>query len=714
MEQDVDTQRALDLALTYQLTDRTSLRFDGEISRSKVSLVRSGANDSVSRYDGAASNTWGASPLTSTGTASPSTATGRMDGGAFWSVYIPDLPDLGINNWNVGYRSRGFFLPMAPVAGWYPSSMTNGTLTIDGATLPVRPSAEFTIAAKDAYAKPEYETFTLWLSHRFTEDLELAVTGYYYDDSRYAQNYEGIGDWAYDINKQLPNGQPNPKFGKRYGDFMASAQNQERAVQELRAQLTYKLDRQLFGQPYKQIFSISAGHQDITWKARQYNAQIFDVPGMTGGAGGRIVRARIYEDNLHPTIGLPPAVGSYITTAGGVLGGALVKNTGNYRVAYAPHDSNWFDFDEDYTLKNIAAFTHMRMFDDKLSILLGARRDTYSQYRINAIIPTTTMSDASGTTYSSGAVYYLGPVGLFANYSKNFEPIGPGRNPSLAGEPFKATTGAGTDMGLRFSSKNGKYYVTATYYDAKSRDRITGNKIGFGNIWNQYYDARGLPRDPVLGSLAYDDTQSLHVKGYEFEITANPTSNLRLQASYSLPKSQIIEAMAGQRAYFASNFAAWDSAANLTINPTASTNLRTALNNGKLLLDNNVAGANVAGVAKYIANFFANYTFTNDTLKGFSVGAGFTHTDRQFSTIIRGTTYYRAARDSTNLALGYATKFNGIPTNFRLNVSNVFDDTDPIITSYDGSWRDSAGVAIPNGYTLPAPRLVRFSVQFTF
>lgn len=185
-----------------------------------------------------------------------------MDGGTYWHVYIPALPGIGINNWNIGQRSNGLFLPIAPEAGWYPSMMTNGTLTIDGSKIAVMPNREFTIAAKDAYSKPEYTTATLWLTHRVTDNLDLALTGYYYSDSRDSQNYEGVGFLALDINKQLPNGQANPNFGKRYGDFMISAQTQEREVKELRAQLNYKFERQLFGQPYRQTFSVcwTAGH----------------------------------------------------------------------------------------------------------------------------------------------------------------------------------------------------------------------------------------------------------------------------------------------------------------------------------------------------------------------------------------------------------------------------------------------------------------------
>ena len=101
-------------------------------------------------------------------------------------------------------------------------------------------------------------------------------------------------------------------------------------------------------------------------------------------------------------------------------------------------------------------------------------------------------------------------------------------------------------------------------------------------------------------------------------------------------------------------------------------------------------------------------------LKGFSVGGGVSRTGPQFSTIIRNETYYRAARISTNLVLAYTTKIRSVPTRFALNVTNVLDDTDPIVTSYDGSWRDANGRAIVNGFSLPSPRTLKLTVGLTF
>lgn len=692
-DQDEDFQRAATLAVTSKLGARTSLRIDGEKSKAERSFIRSTAAEGVTRYDGTVANTWGSTLSTASG------AVSAITGLPVFRVWIAGQPELGLQNWAGGYRSNGYFLPLAPKAGWYPSVITNGTITFDGSRIPVMPSRSVTIAPKDALSRPEYQNVTLWLNHRFTDRLEATLTRYYYQDSRDSQNYEGVGNWAMDINRQMPNGQANPNFGKKFGEFFLSKQTQDRGVDETRFQLTYRLETKFLGSPYRQTTSVSAGDQKITWTARQYNAQILNS-GITV-ADQNLVRTRIYEDNTHPVIGLPSSVGGL-------------------NIAYAPWPTHWFDFNEDYKLKHVAGFTHARLFDDKLSILVGARHDRYDHYKIETIArtvggPLTTVQDgASGTTYSAGAIYYLGPVGVYANWSENFDPIGPGRNPSLSGVPFGPATGKGLETGLRFSSRDGKYYATVSYYDSKSQDRITGTKIGFGGIWNNYFDARGEARNPVLGTLAYDDTEALHVSGHELELTANPTKQLRVQASYGKPNSEFIDALPGQRAYFATNFAAWDAAARLTTNPTASTALRNALTNAQVTLDNNVAGRTRTGLVRYTSNAFANYTFSEGLLRGFSIGGGASRTGRTYVSTIRSTFYYRGEQLTTSLRLGYNTRLRNVPTRFALNVENVLDDRDPIVSTFDGGYRDTNGVAIPNGFILRAPRTIKFSARFTF
>jgi hypothetical protein len=43
----------------------------------------------------------------------------------------------------------------------------------------------------------------------------------------------------------------------------------------------------------------------------------------------------------------------------------------------------------------------------------------------------------------------------------------------------------------------------------------------------------------------------------------------------------------------------------------------------------------------------------------------------------------------------------------------VLDDRDPAISTFDGGYRDTNGVALPNGLILRAPGTIKFSARFT-
>lgn len=685
-DNDRDAQRAVDVALLFRPTERTSLRIEGEMSRAKRTIVPDNYGEAVSYWDGASdSATWGADP--------GGTGTARMHpwGAPVYNLVVAGQPELGLQDWSGGYRTDGSYLRVAPKADWYEGLIENGTRTLDTSRIPVLPDREFSFSAGDALSRPEYKNLTVWLTHALSDNFDLAVSGYRHTDDHAAQNYEPVSFYALDLNRQLPNGLANPNFGKAYGDFFLSRQVQSRAVSEGRVQLNHHFDAAPLGVPLRQLFSVSAGRQKIRWAARQYNAQVVD--GAVEDAGHNIIWSRLYLDASNASVDLPATIDGRA-------------------VGYAPMPTDWFDFDETYELSNVAAFSHSRLWNDRLSVLFGARYDDYDHHRIGTYSRSETAHGAHGTTYSAGAVYYFGWLGVFGNFSKNFDPIGPGKSPGLDGQPFGPAKGRGWDYGLRVATDDNRYYATFTRYESRSEDRMTTSKIGFGNIWRLYALARGEEPDIALTSLSYDDTEDLEVSGYEFELTANPTRGLRLQASFGLPDSEIVNALPGQRAYLAQHFPAWDEAAG--IGNADADNLRSALNEAQRILDQNTAGKDKVGLVKYTASLFANYTFQDGPLSGFSFGGGVSQIGRQYVGEVRDEKIYSSKRLTTQLVFAYETTFFNRPTRIALNVDNVLDDRDPIYTGYDATWVDVAGRPVVSGFYTPAPLTVKLSARMTF
>lgn len=688
--------QAVDLAVLYKPTNTTSIRVEAEASKSWNTLISSTYGDGISKWDRTAvSNTWGADPGGTGTRASQSAGFGTNP----YNVWIPGLADKGVMNWNGGFITAGVDpdgLPVAPRAGWYPATIKASAAypwmppTYSTANIPVLSSRDFTYGT--GVSKPKYNDVTGYLDQKLGEHFDAEISVYRYSDDHNAKDYEAATNASIDLNKQLPDGSPNPNFGKTFADFFLSQQQQNRRVTEARAQLNYHVDTELFGIPVKELLSISAGQQKINWSARQYNAQV-NNPAETDPAKN-LVWGRLYFDQPNRALNLPQSIGGKTIT-------------------YAPWPTYWFDFDEVYKLKNAAVASHTRLWNDKLSILLGARRDEYDHHRSEVQSKRMLDDSASGTTYSAGAIYYFRWLGLFANYSKNFDPIGPGKLPGLNGQPFGPATGQGSEIGLRVSTDDRKYYASLSHYDSKSKNRIyNGGKPDFGGFWKNYYDALGQPWVPERTGLTYDDTEALHVSGYEVDITANPTNNLRLSFTYSKPESKIVDALPGARAYFANNLSTWNAVVGGA--STAATDLRNKITSAQNTFTQTSVGKTKRGVVDYTASVFANYTFTAEALKGFSVGGGMTFTGKQYLEDFDGTPYFGSSQTSTALVFAYETKIAKIPTRIALNIDNVFDKKDPVITGYHWGWVDDSGRHIPNSYFLPAPRTFRLSARFTF
>ncbi|HUG10728.1 MAG TPA: TonB-dependent receptor plug domain-containing protein, partial [Opitutaceae bacterium] len=90
---DKNDMQAVDLAILFKLTERTSFRVELEKAKSEVTLISSTFGDGVSRWDGiSVSDTWGA-PTGGTGT-QPSQSAGWWT--SPYNVWIPSLADKGV------------------------------------------------------------------------------------------------------------------------------------------------------------------------------------------------------------------------------------------------------------------------------------------------------------------------------------------------------------------------------------------------------------------------------------------------------------------------------------------------------------------------------------------------------------------------------------------------------------------------------------------
>lgn len=710
---DFDKRKGVDVGLSYKLGDNTTIRLGVEGWKQKRNLYTTTVGDGLSLWNGTTNAaTWGQAiagtgdnPVTTPG--APGVKT--MDAWGGPNDYLVFIPGMGLMNWAHGLRSAG-------TGDFYDAAKLRDVSFVDGRSgkpVPALPSREFAVAPSDGVLEPQSLSGTISFEHRINANSEFQIQGYKYVDKAQATNFEGAGGGmgfgvAVDLNKQLPNGQPNPNYGKLYSDQFLDRQKQNHRVDEIRGQYTYHFDTQIFGIPWTQSLSASAGYQKTDYDARQYQA-VYKPTYVAADWTKSMVWGRIYWDN-------PQAAFN-------------VENNGD--IAYVPHTFNWFDFNSTQKIKYAGLFSQSRFWDDRLNITLGARRDDYKNNKIGLRGPvnTPTISEDSGDTYSAGVVGYVTEwLALVGNYSSNFQPAAGGLAPAVTGKIFGPSFGKGKDFGVRVSTKDHKYSAGLNFYRTRSTDVTGADQPGFQGIWDQYFKAGGTktdigPAGQVTGtapnlkaSMNSVDSYDVKYKGVEFELTANPTRNIRLIAHYSEPEGVRTNNAPNARIYFAQHLPDWQAIANGTT-PDAIL-LRSNLADAQRLLDNTAGSSVSANMPTKMANAFATYSFLDGSVKGLEIGAGANYFGKQFAgpgDLLYGERVMKPGYTLVSAMIAYTMKFpalgRDVRARFQLNVDNVLDEDSLIFDGYQTF--GSAGIQ-GNGYRFLNPRSFTLSANFEF
>lgn len=697
-----------DLAGTIRFSPYTQIRFEAEGLKLQHTVFAQSFQDGVSLWDkNTTSPTWKAAIANA-----DAAGVGQMNAWGGPEHYNVWTPSVGLMNWAGGARSKGTG-DIAWGAYLRPYSFTFGPT---GTTVVALPSRHFAVTPTDALLKQNVLDLTLNLEQRINDNAEFVISGYRYADDAKAKNFEGAGGGlgygaAYDLNKQLPNGQPNPNFGKLYSDFFLDAQTQDHWVNEVRGQFSYHFDATVWNVPLKQLLSVSAGEQVTEYDARQYQATVmedYDPNNWTQS----MVWGRVYWDQAQRALSVP-------TTFNGKT------------IRYIPLPFNWYDFDSHQTIKYVGGFSQTRLWDDRLNISLGVRRDNVDTWKhgLRGTSNPLVSSSNSGTTYSAGLIGYVLPwLGVVANTSENFQPPAGGNAPSIFGKVFGPSFGKSKELGLRVSTKDGRYYASLLWYQDTSHDVIGGDSPDFQAIWNDYFTAGGTntdigPAGNVTGgpgtyhaNMQYTDTYDVKYHGVEFSATASPNPNWRFQVSYSKPKGEKQNDGPNGHAYLAQHLSTWQAVASGTSD--AAKKLASDLTNAQNLLTSTAVPTITAHLYEEKYNAVAAYTFTNTELKGLDLGLGVSYLGQQYGNPwdnVNGQRSKSPAYTLWSTWVGYARNFeyagHKIHAKFQVNVDNLFGKDTLVWVNYQAYGN---GKSEPMDYNLLAPRKFTFTARFEF
>ena len=269
--------------------------------------------------------------------------------------------------------------------------------------------------------------------------------------------------------------------------------------------------------------------------------------------------------------------------------------------------------------------------------------------------------------------------------------------PSIASKvvPGPASRGTGKDYGVTVSMLQGKLYASLVRFTTSSVGELfsgasTHNTAQF-NILNALLTNKLITQADYDGRLSTATASSRNKTsdGYELALTANP-GNWRLSVNgsyndgvYSSIIPDVVTWWAQEKAYF-QKFPQ-DTQTNVGINTIGTT---IAAEDDNIEEMRSGEGIGLVGNAKYKGNFFARYSFKQGWLKGAFAGGGYTYSGKMLVGQTLGTKVlqYTAPVGQASLLLGFERRVaDRARLSVQLNVSNLFDETDPRIIRYNNN-----------------------------
>lgn len=607
-----DRRRAINVAGSWMITDRTELLLDVEVGEILRRYPPTFLNDNITGWDGVTTFDQLVSGGSIPGSQSSIwNAQGVQRYGSDTSpqyIFVPDMGYTDIRNFAntmrtlAGAQNTGTGVGGRPRPAGTPNiNLNNRPMNHTINTPPWmfdaaeansnfrRPADRFAMSTNADTFQQDYETYSAFLRHRFGDSLYIEAAANVAKEARDTNylNSRGINNTYIDVMAVTPDGAPNPYFLEPFGDGQRSRSTWGNDYESARIAAAYTLEESRFG---SYDFGVMLGAN----KERQH--QRIESMRVLSAADPRLwpfenpVYYRYYWNSPHREM-------PEITTA-------TARNGTSYPVGWIvdsqrPTDISYADKSFNYLQASVKG----RYFNNKLHVLAAVRHDDLSvertindnygdypanwdgrtvQYRPPA--PDDYLSlpefrprnssrqptDTSGryqddynpvdihlkeTTYSTGVVYHVFPwMSVFGNAASSFNPST--SQLRLDGSIMPSPVAKGWDAGLRFYLLNERMNVALTYYEGS--ETAQPFEIGFTNSFqavaflNRLDD---LPLEnnnsaglPVVPRQAFDQRDRENY-GYEIEIVANVTPQWRLKAEAARAYAFQTNAWADTRAF---------------------------------------------------------------------------------------------------------------------------------------------------------------------
>lgn len=629
-----EKKRGATLAATLNVTSKTQLRLQAEIGDVKRTNPFMTFTDQVSGWDGVITFD---ERIPTTGLPAGAAARGYAQYANattpifFYLPAVGDVLDLSRTARTLGGNNTA----AVPVGGQFvvgPSAAIGNQVLNEALNLPPArfdraiagshfryPERGAAVSTNNPSFAQRFHSFSGFLNQRIGDNLFASVDANYSKERRTTEyiNSRGLPDIYIDINRNLPNGQPNTEFLQPYSEGYRLKFPIGNETKSLRAALAYLLKGTRLGD-----FSFNAAWQH---SASNYiiDPSVFVIK---RNADSRLWVTTSYSDAVYyrhywdqPDFPTPEMAA--VTYNGVKYPTGWVKDiSGTTAVPSISYN----------TLDTLQAAAKAKLLKGRLHLLGAVRRDehlswnTYSRvpgdyptgwdgstyywrpaapadYTALTYVPKNAAGVATGpaqpaavrprtglaaqpqyandrfqddyappdlggknTTFSVGGVGYVTrDLNVFYNYATTFNPS-PAR-PNIYGSFYGPQVAAEWSAGVRENLADGRLSVSLGYY----RGRQTGQVYSPGTSPSSNLNTIILasprattPPAPAAGQgnirgvspvPRFFDLRDLSNHGWEFELTANPTRNWRVTLNAALPRAYQENTASDFRAFLARN-----------------------------------------------------------------------------------------------------------------------------------------------------------------
>ena len=614
-DRDFSKVKGLSLTGSARLGTNTEIRLEGEYGENSRMSGFTNINDQFAGWDGV--STFDA-PLTATPTNNNARGITRQASTGFF-VYAPASGVSGVMNYQNTALTLGAGANTAvPIAGkFFAGTTVNATnadllnslnLPADRFANAIRgsqfrlPSRAFSPSFDAPVFWQRYHDTALYVNHAVGKSLffELALDKNYSFRAAEITLNRGLVTTLIDINKNLPNGAPNPNFLQPYSEAVRQQNPRGTDAHNIRGAVAYVKDTRFGDFKFNSLFGTNV--QDNLGRLTLLGARLDPDPRRWSLVD--LIRYRYYWNQASrplPQLGkiqlIDPVLGTtreitpfYTHDTSRPEVNSNSKSTYNY--ALAAMNAQFFKhrlvvlgavrFD-DYTNRveyNSAIRDYPADWDGNTFIFKAPAPADYLRLSYlpkdatgKATGPATPAEkrprDAAGnrlaqyagdrfqddfspppiegtkTTYSAGSVYHVTAwLSLYGNYAQTYNL--PAVTPTLFGTPLPATVSEGVDAGLRLSLLSQRLRISLNRYFTKEDNQGASAPAGAGGAMNAIINANAMGDNSADGRnirgveplpSVFTDRRQQKANGYEFEAVANLTKAWRLSANYAIARA---------------------------------------------------------------------------------------------------------------------------------------------------------------------------------